>query len=129
LDKPWLCGKDELVVAIEGVGPETPTTQNENGGYQSDTPYGFHLTDPHADFRLAEILAEGAKKYARDNWRKIEVESHLNHALQHIHAYRAGDKQDDHLGHALCRLHMAVAVDVQGGALNKLDDECEEEEK
>ena len=95
---------------IEGVGPDVGITQNEKGGYQSDTPYAFHLIDAPAMFELAKVLAVGAEKYERDNWRKIDCEDHLNHALQHIFAYMAGDEQDEHLEHAFCRLMMAVAV-------------------
>ena len=28
---------------IFGVEPDAPVVENENGGKQSDTPYGFHL--------------------------------------------------------------------------------------
>ena len=98
---------------IDGVGPGVEIQTNEKGGKQSNSPYGFHLMDPEASFVLAKVLAYGAKIYARDNWRLIDVEDHLNHALQHIFAWMAGDLQDDHLEHALCRLHFAVAVDRQ----------------
>lgn len=95
---------------IPGVGPETPTVTNERGGKQSASPYAFHLTDPIAMFKLAEVLAQGAAKYERDNWRLIDTEDHVNHALQHIYAYMANDDQDSHLEHAFCRLMMAVAT-------------------
>ena len=98
---------------IDGVGPDVKIATNEKGGKQSDTPYGFHLMDAEASFALAKVLAYGAKRYARDNWRLVGIEDHLNHALQHIFAWMAGDEQDDHLEHALCRLHFAVAVDRQ----------------
>lgn len=98
---------------IDGVGPNVEIVTNEKGGKQSDSPYGFHLMDAKANFALAKVLAYGAKRYTRDNWRLIGIEDHLNHALQHIFAYMAGDEQDEHLEHALCRLHFAVAVDKQ----------------
>lgn len=106
---------------IKGVGPDAPVTSNENGGKQSATPYAFHLIDPLAMFKLAEVFAYGATRYKRDNWRYLEVEEHLNHALQHIFAYMAGDTQDEHLEHAMWRLHAAVAVKEQGGAWRKED--------
>lgn len=98
---------------IPGLSPAQETYINERGGKQSMTPYGFHLLDPHAMFALARILKYGADKYGQDNWRLISVPEHLNHALQHIFAYLAGDTQDEHLEHALCRLHMAVAVALE----------------
>lgn len=94
---------------IAGVGPDAAIATNERGGKQSATPYGFTLIDGKAMFKLAEVLAYGAKRYARDNWRLISSEDHLNHALQHAFAYMAGDRQDDHAGHFLCRAMMWVA--------------------
>jgi hypothetical protein len=52
----------------------------------------------------------GRKGYPINNWRQINRESHLNHALIHLVACIAEDKQDDHRGHAICRLHMAIAT-------------------
>ena len=97
---------------LKGLSKDEPIITNKNGGKQSQTPYGFHLLDAKAMFKLAEVLAYGASKYERDNWRKISTEEHINHALQHIFAYMAKDKQDDHLGHAFCRLMMALAVEI-----------------
>ena len=56
------------------------------------------------------MFSVAAEKYGVDNWRKIGVESHLNHLLMHVFAYLAGDTQDEHLEHALCRAMMAVGV-------------------
>jgi len=95
-----------------GVGPDAPIVTNENGGMQSQVERAFHLMDGKAMFRLAGVLYIGAQKYPRDNWRKIDSESHINHALQHLFAHQAGDRQDDHLGHAFCRLMMACATEV-----------------
>jgi hypothetical protein len=97
---------------IPGVGPDAPIVTNENGGMQSQVERAFHLMDGKAMFRLAGVLYIGAQKYPRDNWRKIDSESHINHALQHLFAHQAGDRQDDHLGHAFCRLMMACATEV-----------------
>ena len=97
---------------ITGVGPDAAIAVNERGGKQSATPYGFNLIDGKAMFKLAEVLAYGAKRYARDNWRLISSEDHLNHMLQHAFAYMAGDRQDDHLGHMLCRSMMKVACAI-----------------
>jgi len=94
---------------LSNLGKDSEVVVNSKGGRQSKLDYSFHLSDPYANFALAKVLAQGAEKYARDNWRLIDVEGHLNHALVHINAFLAGDVQDDHLEHALCRLHMAVA--------------------
>jgi len=98
---------------LKGLSKDEPIITNKKGGKQSHSPYGFHLLDARAMFKLAEVLAYGATRYERDNWRKISTEEHLNHALQHIFAWMADDKQDDHLGHAFCRLMMALAIDLE----------------
>lgn len=100
---------------IEGVGKDVPVETTEGGGKQSYIPYAFHLIDPKAILALAKVLAEGERKYGRDNWRKISTESHLNHALTHIYAHLGGDTQDEHLEHAFCRLMMALGVIYQEG--------------
>lgn len=99
---------------IRGVGKDAPLDVNEHGGKQSKMEYDFTQLDPRAMFQLAGILKYGSDKYGRDNWKRITPEEHLNHALQHIFAYLAGDKQDDHLGHAFCRLMFAIVVDRDG---------------
>lgn len=103
---------------IAGIEPDAPVTVNENGGKQSDTPYGFHLVPSSAIFDAAKVLKYGADKYGETfehrNYNKISTVDHLNHALQHIYAFLAGDTQDDHLGHALVRLMFAYDVNVNG---------------
>jgi hypothetical protein len=101
-------------VEVKGVGKDAPMVVNEHGGKQSKVEYAFDQLDPLAMFQLAGIIQKGAEKYGRDNWKRITPEEHLNHALQHIFAHLAGDKQDDHLGHAFCRLMFAIVVDRDG---------------
>ena len=96
---------------VFGVEPDAPVIENESGGKQSDTPYGFHLLPTSSLFDAAKVCKEGAEKYGETlgnrNYTKISPEDHLNHALQHIYAFLAGDTQDDHLGHAIVRLMFA----------------------
>ena len=110
---PTMLTQEQRAV-IMGVEPDAPVYENENGGKQSDTPYGFHLIPTSAIFDAAKVLKYGADKYGETfehrNYTKIDVEDHLNHALQHIYAFLAGDGQDDHLGHALVRLMFAYDV-------------------
>ena len=60
--------------------------------------------------KIAKVLQYGASRYAPNNWRLIPQEEHINHALIHIVAHLAGDRQDEHIDHALCRLMMAYAT-------------------
>lgn len=99
---------------IVGVGADVPVIENENGGKQSDTPYGFHMLPVSALFDAAKVAKYGADKYGETidqrNYVKIPTVDHLNHAIQHIYAWLAGDRQDDHLGHAIVRLMFAYDV-------------------
>lgn len=100
--------KQELLF---GVSPDAPVIVNDKGGRQSDTPYGFHLLPIRSVFAAAQVAKYGADKYGETfterNYVKIPVEEHINHCIQHLYAYLAGDRQDDHLGHAIVRAMFA----------------------
>ncbi len=95
-------------LTIEGVGKDAPTTTNEHGGKQSDSPYRADLLPAHALLAIAAVMKGGADKYGADNWHKIPAEENVNHALVHLFARRAGDTSDDHLEHAATRLLFAL---------------------
>lgn len=103
------------------LGRDSEVEVNPQGGQQSKLDYSFHLLDAPAIMALAEVVNMGAKKYARDNWRLIDEESHINHALTHLYAYMAGNTQDDHLEHAFCRLMMALAKKIRPEYLGKME--------
>lgn len=98
---------------VPGVGPDAPTTTNESGGKQSAVPYRMDLMPPKATLEVSKVLAEGAKKYAKNNWKLIPVEDHLNHAIVHAYAYLAGDASDEHLAHFACRALMALEMQLE----------------
>lgn len=93
---------------IKGVGPDAPKIVHENGAAESDSPYRFDLLPPLALASVAAVMATGAKKYGTDNWKLLPPESHLNHALQHVFAYTAGDMQEgetiEHARHVATRI-------------------------
>ena len=103
-----------MSVTILGVQPDQPVTENAQGGRQSATPYGFHLLPLNAMFAAAQVAHAGAEKYGEAfyhrNYTKIPVEEHINHALQHLYAFLAGDDSDDHLAHAIVRAMFAYEV-------------------
>ena len=103
---------------VTGVQPDVPTIINPRGGRQSCTPYAFHFLPPNALFAAAEVAKYGAEKYSETladrNYKKITVEEHINHAIQHLIAYLAGDETDDHLSHAILRTMFAYEVDHDG---------------
>lgn len=106
---------------LQGVMPDAPVVENEQGGKQSASPYAFELLPPSSIFAAAEVARQGADKYGETfgdrNYTKIPCESHLNHAIAHIYAYLAGDRSDEHLAHAIVRLLFAydTAPEKVGG--------------
>lgn len=118
----WLWYEEAIVgfaedEKIEGLGVDEPLTENEHGGKQSDSPYGFHMLPAHAVFAAAKTAKYGADKYGETfddrNYTKIPPEDHVNHAVQHLYAYLAGDRQDEHLAHAIVRTMFAYETDYR----------------
>lgn len=95
---------------LKGVGADAPIVINDKGGKQAEAQYAFNLIDRGALLSLAEVLAQGAKKYTRDNWRLIPAEEHFNHMMIHAMAALEGDTTDDHIGHMFCRAMMLYAT-------------------
>ena len=102
------------VVPRPSLSPDAPVIENENGGRQSSTSYAFHLLPIDAIFAAAEVAKSGADKYGETfgnrNYTKIPVEDHINHCIQHLYGYLAGDTSDDHLAHAIVRAMFAYDV-------------------
>jgi len=92
------------------LSPDAPIVSNAQGGRSSDPSCRLDLVDAAALLRIGEIFDYGAKKYSENNWRRVTINTQLNHALVHIYAYLAGNHQDDHLAHAATRAIMALAV-------------------
>lgn len=80
---------------------------------QSRLETRLDLVPPRALFQEGIVLAEGATKYAPWNWKKIDIDDHVNHALVHLYAYLHGDRSDHHLAHAACRVHFALELDEE----------------
>lgn len=102
--------RTDIVDTANTVCVNNDVETNERGGRQSRLSARYDLIDPHALHALAAVLHRGAQVYGEANWRLIEVNSHLNHAIAHIYGYLAGGAQED-LAHAFARLMMAVALD------------------
>lgn len=88
----------------------SPTITNELGGRQSHVERAYHLVPPEGLAQVARVLHHGYIKYGKDNWRLIETDEHLNHALNHIYLHLAGNVSEDHLAHATTRLMMALEL-------------------
>lgn len=59
---------------------------------------------------IAEVLAYGADKYEKDNWRRgMPMSRYISAALRHINAWNSGEDVDpesglSHIDHAMCGL-------------------------
>lgn len=60
---------------------------------------------------VVDVLTFGAKKYAPDNWKKVEnpVDRYYAAVMRHLYAWRQGEILDPesglpHIAHALCSL-------------------------
>lgn len=97
--------------------PERGETKAPVEGVKYDSEkMRFDLIPPEAEYALAAVLTFGAKKYAPDNWRKIEdKKSRYSAALgRHLNAWKLGEKIDSdsglpHLWHALACMNFLVA--------------------
>lgn len=80
---------------------------NQYGGKQSFIEGDYTQLPFRAIRRLAITLQRGGKKYGRNNWKKIDCNDHLNHAIRHILLFAEfGDTEDLH--NAFCRLAMVI---------------------
>jgi hypothetical protein len=68
-------------------------------GKEGSLPFRWEHLLPRALMRIGGILKHGA-----DLWRNTSEKEHINRALAHLFAYRAGDDRQDHLELAVCRL-------------------------
>lgn len=83
----------------------------ETGAVRSTDADGtrYDLITPIGIRRLAEVYAEGAKKYGVNNWQKgIPYSNLINHALRHIYLFLEGDKSEPHIPHAIWNLMTLV---------------------
>lgn len=72
---------------------------------------------------VVEVLTYGAKKYAPDNWRKVEGGRwrYYGAAMRHLVAWWRGERNDPetgmhHLAHAGCCVLFLLALDQSDGA-------------
>jgi hypothetical protein len=93
----------------------TPLSTNAAGGKQSHIQRSFVLLPQEALAEVARIMYNGAQKYEPNNWRLIDTEDHINHALNHISLHLAGNTTEDHLAHATTRLMMALDLQTLEG--------------
>jgi len=84
---------------------------NANGGKNSKIDTRYDLIPPKVLRLLARVLAEGAEKYAPNNWKLVEPDDHDNHAMRHRTEYLL-DPTLEHLGHYLTRVVMFISQEL-----------------
>ena len=100
----------------------SPMVTNVAGGNQSYVPRDYTLVPADALAQVARVLHDGCEKYGKDNWRLINSNDHLNHCLNHIYLYLAGNTQEDHLSHAATRLLMSLELECIKEDTDEYDD-------
>jgi Domain of unknown function (DUF5664) len=97
--------------AIKESNPVENPVANAEGGIKFDNkkvrPGLMFRSMPEATMSIINVLEYGARKYAPDNWSKVEDDRYEEAMLRHIMAYFSGEKLDDetkepHLAHAIC---------------------------
>lgn len=80
----------------------------DDGGMKDDSEkLRYDLLPPGPIRQLVEILTFGARKYAPNNWQRVEQDRYVAALLRHFEAWREGEANDadsgkHHLAHVLC---------------------------
>ena len=92
----------------------------EGRKFDSDKPM-VSLFPPESILATARVLTFGAKKYSRDNWKRVPdaEQRYKDAALRHLLEYNAGNRIDvesgeNHLAHAMCCLAFLLYADETG---------------
>lgn len=100
-------------------GSASTKVSNSAGAYRSETKPKYSLIPLSALKRLAVVLTEGSLKYGEYNWENgLGIRPTLDHAIEHIYLYLAGDRSEDHLGHAFCNLAFCIESQEKWPHLN-----------
>lgn len=85
---------------------------NAAGGKQHDRPYRSGALFFKSFLALSHLRWDGFtnKGYEDDNYKLIPAEEHIDRALTHLFAHKAGDQSNEHLLHAVCRVLMALEM-------------------
>lgn len=91
-------------------------------GHTFPVRHDLFLMNDVAIRRIGEAYGEGNGKYGACNWMKgFQQSVYLNHALEHLINYTAGDRSEDHLAHAAWNLCSLMWVEHHKPELLDLD--------
>lgn len=110
----FLCGNDIYSYPASELELVAQTPENfdpEVGAKFDSNKPNWSLMPWEALSQVQEIIDYGAKKYAPNNWRKVEPwrERYFSAVMRHLLAWQSGEKTDpesgkSHLAHAICSL-------------------------
>lgn len=106
---------DDIFPRSEAKIKEGETVVNSKGGKQSHIEARFDCIPPECLRLLAQCLGYGKNRYGRDNWKNIDFEDNLCHAMNHLNEWRRGDRTEPHLVNAIARLNFALWQAVDSG--------------
>jgi len=91
----------------------------EGKKFDQDKP-DYSLMPSHAEESVVKVLTFGAKKYDRENWKKVPDAKNRYYAAarRHMEDWRQGVKKDNetgesHLSHAICCLLFLSELDQE----------------
>lgn len=101
-------------------GTEDIENMSEEGVKYDSDKLEYSLLPKGVLNKVVNILGFGSKKYAKDNWMKVDnpKERYYNAAQRHINQWWEGEKYDsetgeNHLAHAICCLMFMLWFDNQ----------------
>lgn len=81
----------------------------DSGATRSVMNVRWDLLPANGIRQLAEVMHLGAEVHGPRNWEKgLSAEVCINHCIDHIFAFQAGDQKENHLAHAGVNLLMAL---------------------
>jgi hypothetical protein len=102
---------------------EAESIPNAQGGIKFDSkkarPTLLLKSMPDAVQEVIDVLELGARKYAPDNWKKVENQRYEDAELRHKLARFSGEKYDPetkkyHLAHEICNLMFLLQKEMEG---------------
>lgn len=107
----------DATINLDGLHQHRKWPGVEQGRKDDSAKELMHLIPAKAEMALARVLTFGAKKYAPENWRKVDnpTDRYMAAAMRHMNAHRQGELRDEesgelHLSHALTCLSFLVEL-------------------
>lgn len=113
LKKKELCRHDIPVLTCSACSRESSESPIGGIKHDGDKP-DLSMVSYELMNEIAKVRMFGAKKYARDNWKKgFKITRSCAAALRHIFLFLSGETNDSesnlsHLAHAVCCLEHAI---------------------